>query len=146
MERPKSWANTPHGKARVVKVALDLIQQNIKGNGPVAAVEDQHHAVIIEIDGLEEHVDQSPVCVLIVDAAFSQRVEKGFDLRFGKGDQLAHLNGKLALQFVLLLFRFSIRSVIISTDCPRSNTFQRFSMAVSASCIAALMRLMAELS
>ncbi len=56
------------------------------------------------------------------------------------------ISGQLRLQLLFIFWRFSIRWVIMSAACPASSAFQRFSMAVSASRMAVLMRLMAAVS
>ena len=84
---------------------LYLVQQNIiNDDRPVAAVEDQRHSIIIEIDGPEENIHHSPAVVLVIDIPSFQRIEKRLDLRNGECNLLSHLNGKLALQFVFFLF------------------------------------------
>ena len=84
---------------------LYLVQQNIiNGDWPVSAVEDQRHSIVIEIDGPQEDIHHSPTVVLVVDIPAFQRIEKRLNLWSGECDLFPHLDGKLALQFVLFLF------------------------------------------
>ena len=109
---------------RILKMFLYLVQQNIiNGNWPVASVEDQRHSIVIEIDGPQENIHHSPTVVLVIDIPSFQRIEKRLDLRCGKCDLFPHLDGKLALQFVLFPFAFLDA---LGNHIHRLPTLQRF--------------------
>ena len=52
---------------------LYLVQQNIiNGDWPISAVEDQHHSIVIEIDGPQKDIHHSPAVVLVIDIPLLQ--------------------------------------------------------------------------